>query len=335
MLEIRERLLKMPSIATVLLMAATAGVAYAQIPADDAVRIGEFHRLAAQIEDGIWPNWSHVPEPVLLVTKNGEFLRDFPNPPKDFHPVGDGFWTRPTQLPMNFQATMPLFGPPAVIVIGEPANTQSRTSTPWEIVMMHEHFHQLQDAQPGYFAAVAALGLSGGEKNGMWMLNYPFPYSRPDVVKSFGELRDQLLRTVEEPDAKRFRQEAAKYAAMRKQFFAQLSASDDTYLSFELWQEGVARYTQIRAGEAAGEYQPTKQYKALPDYQSFSTYAPEMRAQTLEELRTIDITKARREVVYSFGGTEGLLLDRLNPQWKSEYFKHLLSIDELFNVSTQ
>jgi hypothetical protein len=43
--------------------------AYAQtIPADDAVRVAEFYRLAPQIEDGIWPGWSKVADPLLLIT---------------------------------------------------------------------------------------------------------------------------------------------------------------------------------------------------------------------------------------------------------------------------
>jgi hypothetical protein len=40
----------------------------------------------------------------------------------------------------------------------------------------------------------------------------------------------------------------------------------------------------------------------------------------------------KRIFVYSFGAAEGLLLDRLNPDWKSEYFKHPLSTDALFDV---
>ena len=64
---------------------------------------------------------------------------------------------------------------------------------------MHEHFHQLQYAQPGYYQAVAALGLSHGDQTGMWILNYPFPYTSASVTKSFAALRDQLLRLRQHP----------------------------------------------------------------------------------------------------------------------------------------
>jgi hypothetical protein len=44
-----------------------------KIPIDDAVRIHEFYRLASQIQDDIWPNWSQTPAPLLLVTPDKEF----------------------------------------------------------------------------------------------------------------------------------------------------------------------------------------------------------------------------------------------------------------------
>jgi hypothetical protein len=50
----------------------------------------------------------------------------------------------------------------------------------------------------------------------------------------------------------------------------------------------------------------------------------------LDELKHIDIMQSRREVVYSFGAAEALLLDRINPTWKEQYFQHLLTTDPLF-----
>jgi hypothetical protein len=60
-----------------------------------------------------------------------------------------------------------------------------------------------------------------------------------------------------------------------------------------------------------------------------------LRSSTLNELREIDLAKAGRVAVYSFGAVEGILLDRLNLQWKSEYFQHTLTTDPLFALSTR
>jgi len=119
-----------------------------QLTADDAVRIREFYRLAAQIQNQIWPDWSRTPAPLLLVTPDTEFLTHHAEPPKGFEKAGDDLYARPRQFPTNLLATFPAFGPPSVIVIGEPRNTTSKTSTPWLVTLMHEHFHQLQNAQP-------------------------------------------------------------------------------------------------------------------------------------------------------------------------------------------
>ncbi len=300
------------------------------IPPDDAVRVAEFYRLAEQTQDKIWPGWSKTPAPVLLVTTDAEYLTHFPTPPKDFQKVGDDVYARPRQFPANFQATFPAFGPPSIVVIGEPANTSSKTSTPWLITLMHEHFHQLQNSQPGYFQAVEELGLSHGDTTGMWMLNYPFPYDDPDLARSFEFLRDSLLDALNEVDKQKFTRLSKQYLIDRKQFFAQLLPGDHKYFSFQLWQEGVARYTQVKAAEAAGDYQPSAVYAALPDYTPFSAGAVAARSRTLNELKRIDITQSKREVFYSFGAAEALLLDRINPTWKDEYFSHLLTTDPLF-----
>ena len=310
---------------------ATAGFGQ-ELPADDGVRIAEFYRLAPTIEDGIWPGWSRVPDPLLLVTAENEFLTHHPSPPTEFKADGDGFFVRPRQFPVHLEATFPAFGPPAVIVIGEPKSTASKTSTPWVIVVMHEHFHQLQDAAPGYFQAVDGLGLSHGDESGMWMLEYPFPYKKAEIVQSFGRLRDGLLAALTETDPAKFRKDAEEYVAMRRKFFAQLSADDHKYLSFQLWQEGMARYTQIMAAEAAAKYQPTAAFAGLEDYEPFSAYGARARAETLEELKKVDMAKAQRGAIYPFGAVEGMLLDRINPGWKDEYFKRLLSTDDLFAV---
>lgn len=306
-----------------------------QIPADDAVRVREFYRLAARLQDQIWPNWSRVAGPLMLVTERAEFLTHHPSPPKEFQNTNDDAYARPRQFPLNFEATFPAFGPPAVIVIGEPRNTASKTSTPWVITVMHEHFHQLQWAQPGYYEEVEKLGLSHGDNTGMWMLNYPFPYEKADVAQEFSRVRQLLLAALNESDKNKFSNQAKQYVAERKNFFSLVSPDDRKYFEFQLWQEGIARYTQIKVAEAAIKYRPSEEFAALPDYTPFSDLAGKARADTLRELQDADLANWKRVVVYSFGGAQGLLLDRLDAKWKEEYFKHPLSTDALFDSVTR
>src|SRR5947208_332751 len=100
------------SMTTILLCLArlTTLAAQIQIPSNDAVRIAEFYRLASQIQDAIWPGWSKVPEPLLLVTPTREFLTRFPKPPAGFTAIGNDFFSRPQQFSTGFLATFPAFG---------------------------------------------------------------------------------------------------------------------------------------------------------------------------------------------------------------------------------
>ena len=300
-----------------------------QLPQADGVRIREFYRLSGDIQDKIWPHWSQTPAPLLLVTGDGEFLTHHSAPPRGFTKVGDDVYARPRQFPANLLATFPAFGPPSVIVIGEPANTTSKTSTPWLVTVMHEHFHQLQNSQPGYFEDVNNLGLSRGDNSGMWMLNYAFPYA--DASKPFAHLRDLLLGALAEPDPQKFNKSAEEYMRTRETFFRQLSPDDHKYLGFQLWYEGIARYTEVKCAEAAAEYHPSAEYVALPDYESFADYAAKKRQETLNELREADISKLKRLIVYSWGAAEGFLLDRVKPGWRDEYFAHPFSLDHFFS----
>jgi hypothetical protein len=77
-------------------------------------------------------------------------------------------------------------------------------------------------------------------------------------------------------------------------------------------------------------YQPTDEFATLADFESFTAYGARARNETLDELRQADPAKGKRIVFYSFGATEGLLLDRLNPRWKGEYFQRRLSTDSYF-----
>ena len=305
----------------------------AHLTHDDAVRVEEFYRVATKIQDGIWPGWSEIPAPLMLVTPSTEFLTRHPSPPQELKKISEDWYARPRQFPTNFQATFPAFGPPSVIVIGEPSNTLSKTSTPWLFTVMHEHFHQLQNAQPGYLAGVDALGLSKGDTTGMWMLNYPFPYEKAEVARGFAQLRDALLHVLGENDGEAFDKLAKQYIEQRQKFFGLLSADDRKYLGFQLWQEGIARYTEVKSAEAARDYHATAEFAAVADYEPFADYAQGARMNTLDELKQADLPSWKRTVVYSFGAAEGFLLDRINPKWKDQYFRQMFSLDTCFEAA--
>ncbi len=154
---------------------------FPSIPATDRIRLAEAFRLADEIGNDVWPNWRRAPFAVLLVTPEYEFLIRHPKPSNDFaklpyDPVlKSDVYYRKRKFPTSFLATFPAVRGSMIstIVVGEAENTWVKTSTPWVITLLHEHFHQLQDSHPNFYADVGALNpaLGRGRQSicGIWL----------------------------------------------------------------------------------------------------------------------------------------------------------------------
>jgi hypothetical protein len=303
----------------------------------DRVRIAEAFRLADALGNRVWPGWDQAPFAVLLVSSGHEFLIRHPNPSSDFTPLGeDGVlkqkvWVRKRQFSPTFLATFPAVGGVPTVVIGRAEDTASKTSTRWVITLLHEHFHQLQYSRPGYYARVDALGLARGDQSGMWMLNYPFPYAAPAVRDQFAALGTALAMALSAEREADFAAKLEAYLAAKQKFRSSLKGDDYKYLAFQLWQEGTARYTELKLAElAAAGYEPTDAFKALKDYKPFGGVARALRADIDKEIASERLDRDRRTVVYNFGAAECLALDRANPAWRRRYFEEMFSLDGLF-----
>ncbi len=130
------------------------------IPDVDRTRLAEAFRIGERLGNGVWGDWDKAPFAVLLVTPAYEFLIRHPRPSADFNLVGNdpllkgNVYFRKRTPPIHLLATFPAVGGVSTIVVGQAENTDKKTSTPWVITVLHEHFHQLQNSQPSYYAAV-------------------------------------------------------------------------------------------------------------------------------------------------------------------------------------
>lgn len=298
------------------------------ISATDRIRLAEAFRLADQLGDQVWPDWTQAPFAVLLVTPETEFLMRHPKPSADFTKLGhdallkSDIYYRKRNFDPGFLATFPAVPGSMIstIVVGQAENTWVKTSTLWVITLLHEHFHQLQDSQPNFYADVNALGLAKGDQTGMWMLNYAFPYEKKEVQEQFvaiSKLLSEALKTNKRDRVPKVR----AYLDARRQFQAMLAADDYKYLSFQFWKEGIARYTEIRMGRlAATKFRASKSFRALPDYKSFADVAQSTSARTMKQLENQKLGESKREVAYSYGASEAMLLDLTRPGWQQKYF---------------
>lgn len=305
-------------------------------PPADRTRLAEAFRLAEAISDSVWPGWTRAPFAVLLVTPGREFLLRHPSPSADFVRVGydsllqTSVFVRPRVFSPALLATFPAVLGVPTIVIG-PAELTGKHSTAWVLTILHEHFHQLQTSRPDYYAGVAALNLARGDETGMWMLNYPFPYDSAVVRARFAAFTRSLAAAV----ALRGSGESA--AAMRTvidardHLRASLSAADYRYLAFQMWQEGVARYTELQVARlAAKHYVPTAAFQALPDYTEFSIEAAALEREIHAGLSNVQLERAKRVAFYPAGAATALLLDATVPGWKRDYFERAFSLDAQF-----
>lgn len=293
----------------------------------DRTRLAEAFRLSDQLADELWAGWSKAPLAVLLVTPEKEFLIRHPQPSKDFTALGydpklkSEVFYRDRKFQTNLLATFPAVGGISTIVIGQAENTASKTSTPWVITLMHEHFHQLQDSQTNFFKDTEALNLSRGDQTGMWMLNYPFPYETPAVSQQVSVLVRLLLEAMNAKSKTLFTSKLSEYLATRDTLKQMLTPDDYKYFSFQLWKEGIARYTEYRIAHwAAAKYRPTPEFRALKDFTTFSAAADQQHDLLVHELSTLKLENYKRVAFYSIGAAEGLLLDQANPTWRSRYF---------------
>ncbi|HSD67660.1 MAG TPA: hypothetical protein VLF95_13220 [Vicinamibacteria bacterium] len=286
------------------------------------MRLAEAFAVIAAVQDEAWPGWSRAPSSLVLVSRDFEYLLRSVGQPERFVEsendprLGGRVLVRPRTFSPTFLATFPAFGPTPTIVVGTAESTAKR-STAWVLAVAHEHFHQLQYSDPGYWVESEALGLAGDDRTGMWMLNYPFPYASTSA--SFASLSKDLARLVggwaPGPSAER---EAfwARYAEL----CARLRPEDYRYLSFQLWQEGIARYAETRVAEiAAREHRVSEAFAELPDYRTFAAAGDSLRDETLDELRTQTMAKDGRTVFYAFGAGLGLLLDQEGAGWRDRY----------------
>ncbi len=302
----------------------------------DRIRLAEAFRIADQLGEEVWPGWEHAPFGVLLVTDHHEFLIHQNQDHPDFQSLAydsmlhSFVLVRIRNFSTNLLSTFPALGGQPLVVIGLPENTNRNSST-WVTTVLHEHFHQLQMSDPSYYPDVNALNLARGDDSGQWMLDYPFPYDDPVVREPFDSFSSSLhiaLKRNKKPD---FTDRVDAFMMTHGDLEALLRDDEYRYLSFQLWQEGVARYVEYRIAELAGKhYQPTEKFRNLEDYVPFKKVAREMRTRIYHSLNDPSLEEKQRVAFYPLGAAIAILLDEINPAWKEDYFSTKFYLEDYF-----
>ncbi len=299
---------------------------------EDKVRITEAFRIAEKFADDIWKDWTNTPFVILLVDNDYEFLIGHTPLTDDFAPLGydeilkQEVYYRNRTFDKGLLATFPAVDGIPTVVIGLPENTQLN-SAGWTITLLHEYFHQYQMTRPDYFSSVESLDLSKGDQTGMWMLNFPFPYSSQEAIDQVSKVNALLSSLIVDYDETKYNE----YINEREKLKQIFDEENYRYFSFQLWQEGLARYTEMKLMEKLNDgYEPTKAFQNLSDYQHMNEIIVYAFKELQQTLKNAKLNEYERILLYSIGAGEGLLLDKVNPQWKEKYFTEKFYIENYY-----
>ena len=321
------------------LLASAVGAQDLGLSPADRSRIAEAQRIVAESGETLWPGWQYAPFAILLVTADKEYLVNSLTRSPEFELVGQdpllgsNVYARTRVFDPGLLATFPAVAGIPTIVIGQPENTEASTSTRWALTLAHEHFHQWQMSQPDYYTETEGLGLAKDDTTGMWMLNYPFPYDDDTVNAAFANMSRTLRDVVFAIDGRGFRGKFDAFRKARAAFKAVLSDDDYAYFSFQVWQEGIARYTEYRLARSSALHAPSASFKELPDFVPFDKQAAELKGRVMSQLLNADLEEQRRTAFYHIGAAEGILLDKVSPGWRDHYFTQKFYVENYYDLT--
>lgn len=329
----RNRTIARLAVGLILALQGTALVA-ASLPADELELIACAKQLHSEVGGKIWPGWSAEPFDVLLIDGDTEYLICPSAGAQGFRPVGRDkangceVMARERAFPPHLLATFPAVSAVPAIVVGTPEET-GKSPFEWTVTLLHEHFHQFEYSRPDYYDDVNALGLSGGDQTGSWMLNYPFPYDHTDVQSRFDAFSLALKKGLNARGTAQFAEALREVKSTWRAFREGLSPKDYRYFQFQVWQEGVARYVELRLAEELATRPASGCLKRF-DPNTLKALAPSMQARIDQNLEHPALAQSRRVVFYSVGAAIAQLLDETSPSWKTEFLRHPFEVDRYF-----
>ena len=211
-------------------------------------------------------------------------------------------------------ASFPAVDGVPTIVAGSPETT-GKSSDEWILSVLHEHFHQVQYSQPGYHEGTLALGIDGGDETGMWMLNYPFPYENAETADTLKKMAQALVAALDARYTDAFNSALIDYWRAREAVRQTVSEDDWRYLELQLWQEGVARWTESAIATMSDDY---------------ADAAAKADALVIRELQALDSAEHRRNIVYPIGAAEAALLEAAGTDWRDRYWSEPFSLGHNF-----
>jgi hypothetical protein len=287
-------------------------------------------QIVAAQGDGVWPDLSATPVVVQLVERDRE-VAFCAAPIETFVMIGPDDTTgclmqaRPRDLPTDI-AGATFLGDQPVIQIGAPEALEASRAD-WTVLLLHEAFHLYQYRLPGYQEAVDQTGRALGASDISWILGHDFPYADPAVGDAFRELHTRALTFLAAQSDADIARAVAAYVVARAAAEAAVGPGDWPYYEFQVGQEGVARWSELRLAQMAGR-----------EDAEIAAVAAEQWAGLAVSLRAINdqgLAIWRRSSFYVLGAVEAEMLHRTSPGWQDAYRRAPFSMGTLLNDAAE
>jgi hypothetical protein len=289
-------------------------------PTETRQLVARAKAIAFSDAERVWTGFSKIPFSIVLVQGDTETLFCHPNPVEGFvalgfdQVIGCEAFERERKFPPGILASFPAFDEVSSIIVGTPA-AAGRSESEWVLTLLHERFHQVQDAAPDIYKKIDGLDLKGDFENAMWMLEYPFPYEQEQTVAAFQNMKQALVFALARRGTDSFSNAFQAYWLAREQFRHTVSAKDWRYFEFQLWKEGIARWTE---------------YGIATLDQAYFGKTGDREEELSKIITSLNLDERHRQVVYWIGAGEGLLLEAAYPDWQQDYWQHPLSLRDCF-----
>ena len=192
----------------------------------------------------------------------------------------------------------------------------------WVIIAEHEIFHVFQAAN-GSQLKIAALEIAPQDQAASWHLNFPFPYSDKNIMRSM-HLQGYPLwlaaNSKDRDDALYNVGTAIDAVDVYQWLLGRLNPKDYLYSEFQEWAEGVAKYTEYRFAERAAQsnYIPFLAFRSLPGYKGYADLWKTNYKNAPYLIKHAGRAAKNRTAFYHLGMVKALALDRVKPDWKNE-----------------
>lgn len=311
------------------LLSAVALAATPHRPSEPDIRmIADAQAIVRSDGDLIWAGLSQAPLPTLLIGPVHETL--FCGLPTagfsalGFDPITRcSMQVRARELPIDLAAATDL-GNVSVIQMGLPDALEA-TQADWIVTFLHEAFHQYQSTLPDYFSAVEVVRARLGKTSEQWSLDYPFPYADPKVKAAFAAMTMSAGEFLSAENDVQANAAIRRYVDARNRARDAMSPDDWLFYEFQVGQEGVARWTELRFAAAA--------CNARPDIATIGKERTGGLAVSLSAIDSQGLNVWKRSSFYVLGAIEASMLDRVRPQWQREYATNPFAIGSILDAS--